>query len=458
LYKKLILEDPFTKKFKQELLSLTYLKRNDRIIIAVSGGMDSISLLLLMHSIGFDKIKVAHVDHSIRKDSRTDRFFVEQFCKDLDIPFFLKTLDSNSRHKKDSIENWGREKRYEYFINLAKETKSDWIMTGHHGNDQAETLLLNLSRQTGVSGLTGIAKKHGKIIRPLLSFNKKSLCDFQERVGFSFMQDSTNDDIRIPRNFIRKNVLKPWENEMPYLVKGISNSIKYFYEWKVALDSIIIDFILPKLKISDKKFEIPLKLIENIPKLGKLRLMQLLFEKEKKLWSKHDLKMLDQFINKISIGKTYELPNGWLILHDRGVLIGMKKIEISKSIIDISPNKTIIFNNNKYDIIINNDRCEITDSKNEELVDWSVFKNKKLQIRLWEKGDVFQPLGMKNKKKISDFLSNEKLDSISKISQSVLTADGEIAWVCGLRISEWAKITKETNEKAILKFNPGKTL
>lgn len=458
MYKKIILRDPFTKLFKEELYSLIPIKKKDKIIIAVSGGMDSVTLLLLLHSIDIHTIIVAHVDHSIRIDSIADRIFVEDLCKDLNIKFFFKTLDPNSRNSKDSIEKWAREKRYEYFMSLSKKTKSDWIMTGHHGNDQAETLLLNLSRQAGISGLTGIARKNGKIIRPLLPFNKSVLCDFADRIGYPFMQDSTNEDITIPRNFVRKNVLKPWEEEVPFVIKGINNSTKYFNEWKVSLDQLLINFIISKLNISDNKFEIPLSLIDNMPNLGKLRLIQLLFEKEKKLWSKHDLKMLDQFINKISIGKIYKLSDRWSLLHDRGVIIGMKDVEVSKNIMDIYPNKTIYFNNNKYDIIINNDLLQPKDCKNEELVDWSIFKNKKLQIRIWKKGDVFQPLGMKNKKKVSDFLISEKIDSFSKKNQCVLTVDKEIAWVCGIRISEWARITEDTNEKAILKFSPIKTL
>ena len=166
------------------------------------------------------------------------------------------------------------------------------------------------------------------------------------------------------------------------------------------------------------------------------------------------MKMLDQFINQISIGKTYKLSKRWSLLHDRGVIIAMKDIEVSKKTIDIYPNKSVYFNNKKYDIIIDDDFRKTTDCKDEELVDWSVFKNRKLQIRIWKKGDVFQPLGMKTEKKVSDFLINEKIDSFSKKNQSVLTVDDKIAWICGIRISEWAKITDETNKKAILRFSP----
>ena len=167
--------------------------------------------------------------------------------------------------------------------------------------------------------------------------------------------------------------------------------------------------------------------------------------------------MLEQFLNRVSVGKTFNLINRWSLLHDRGLIIAKKNIKIcSKDEIHIRPNKTVFFCNKFYHIIIKENQVKFSDSKNREVVDWSKFKNKKLRIRKWTEGDVFQPLGMKNKKKISDFLINEKIDNISKKTQSVLTVDGEIAWVCGLRISDWAKITKATKQKALLTIKPAK--
>ena len=455
MYKKDILKDPFTNLFKTELFSHKYLKNNDKIIIAVSGGLDSTALLFLLHSIDNYKVIVAHVDHAIREDSLKDKMFVESLCRGLKVQFFSQTLNPHSKPKKNSLEEWAREKRYEYLRNLSVETKSDWIMTGHHCNDNAETILINLSRKAGVSGLSGIPQKNGKIIRPLISFEKKVLCDFVKRVGIPFINDSTNSDLSIPRNFIRKKVIKPWESEVPSLVKGIYRSSQLINEWKQSLDQLLIKFIISKLNISNGRIDIPLILINDLPKLGKIRLIQLLFDQEKKLWSKHDIKMLEQFMNKISVGTTLKLTNRWSLLHDRGFIIAKENIIIdSKHEIDITPNKAVFFFNMKYHITTNKSKVKFSNSKNEELVDWSKFKNKKLQIRIWNQGDVFQPLGMENKKKISEFLINEKIDNFSKKTQSVLTVDGEIAWVCGLRISEWAKITRYTKEKALLKFTP----
>ena len=457
MYKKNILEDSFINLFKTKLFSLRYLKKNDKIIVSASGGLDSTVLLLTLHSINIYKIIVAHVDHAIREDSIKDKIFVESLCMKLNIQFFSHTLNPASKHKKDSPEQWAREKRYEYLKNLSIETRSDWIMTGHHANDNAETILMNLSRQAGVNGLSGIPQKNGKIIRPLLSYEKKVLCDFADRVGLLFKNDHTNSDISIPRNFIRQKVLKPWELKVPSLIKGVYKSTLLISEWKQSLDQLLIKFIISKLIISDSRIDIPLNLINDLPNLVKVRLIQLLFDQEKNLWSKHDLKMLKQFLNRVSVGKTFNLINQWSLLHDRGLIIAKKNTIIdSKYETYIRPNKPVFFKNMIYKIIINENHAELSNSKNHELVDWSKFKNKKLKIRVWNEGDVFQPLGMKNKKKISDFLINEKIDSFSKKTQSVLTVDGEIAWVCGLRISEWAKITKHTKQKASLTFTPVK--
>ena len=166
MYREKILKDPFVNLFKTELRSLKYLEKNDKIIVSASGGLDSTVLLLLLQSINIYKIIVAHVDHAIREDSINDKMFVEGLCMDLNVPFFSQTLNPSSKPKNDSPEQWAREKRYEYLRALFLETKSDWIMTGHHCNDNAETVLMNLSRQAGVNGLSGIPQKNGKIVKP----------------------------------------------------------------------------------------------------------------------------------------------------------------------------------------------------------------------------------------------------------------------------------------------------
>ena len=411
-------------------------------------------MLLLLHFSVKNQLVVAHLNHSLRKKSHQDLDFVKSLCLNLKIQFHSAILDPKTKLKNQSTEKWAREERYKFFRNIAKKTNSNWIMTGHHGNDQLETILINLARQTGVSGLLGIAKKNGMIIRPLLSFSKIELVDFAKRIGFKYIEDSTNHDIAIPRNFIRKKVVQPWENQMSHIIKGVYHSVEHFKEWKDALDYFILDLIIPTLKVSKNKFEIPKSMVDRMPKMAVIRLIQILIYEEKKLWSKHEIKMLDYFINNKLKTSSLKLFKDWFLIYHRKMLIGQKVLIFSKGLVNIKPDVPIIFNNSRYDILLNDKKKLKIDGQNIESVDWSVLKNKTLQIRIWQSGDFFQPLGMKGSQKISDFLINNKIDPLSKKSQSVLMADGKIAWVCGLRISDWIKVTKQTSEKVILRYIP----
>ena len=454
----LIQRDPLFKKFKKQLKTFSGLSRGDRIIVSVSGGLDSVALLLLMNSTKIFKLIVGHINHNLRPESDNDKSFVEDLSGDLNIPYYFKSLDPKSRNKGTSVEEWGRINRYSFLKKIAKQTNSKWIMTAHHGNDQAETVLMNLARQSGVSGLRGIAKQDENLLRPFLAFNQTEITNFSKRTGCLYKEDSTNSDITIPRNFIRHRVVKPWEDEVAGLISGLQGSVQHFSEWKTALDFLIIKSLFPNVKKSDKKFDIPMDMMITLPKMAKVRLVHLLMDDSgNELWSKHQLNMLNQFINKDNTGNVHELHNGWRLLHNRDVLIGEKiSADIQKNAVELYPNVPLDYNEYRYELILNG-RYDPSENTNTETINWSILKNRKLEIRTWKKGDSFQPLGMDGHQKISDFLINEKVDCLAKESQSVLTADGEIVWVCGRRISDRVKLTESTSETAFLICQPIQT-
>ncbi len=319
-------------------------------------------------------------------------------------------------------------------------------MTAHHGNDQVETLLMNLGRQTGVSGLRGIAKKRDNILRPMLNFSKIEIIEFSKKIGYHYYEDLSNSDISIPRNFIRHKVINNWEKQFPNIISGISNSIDHFNEWKNSLDFMIKTYLIEKVIQNKKDLIISKHIITTLPKMVKIRLIQLLIDNENQLWSKHQIKMLNQFIDKSSTGTIHELHNGFRILNNRGNLIINKPYKDKMHSVELCPNIPTSYLNFKYELIVQDQIKNL--SKNSESVDWSKLKNKKLELRVWKEGDSFQPLGMRGHQKISDFLINQKVDCISKESQSVLTADGKIVWVCGKRISNYIRLTDQTSETA----------
>ncbi|MEC8914719.1 MAG: tRNA lysidine(34) synthetase TilS, partial [Candidatus Neomarinimicrobiota bacterium] len=134
----LIQRDPLFKKFKKQLKTFSGLSKGDRIIISVSGGLDSVALLLLMNSTEQFNLIVSHINHNLRPESDNDKSFVEDLSGDLNIPYYSKSLDPKFRNKSTSVEEWGRINRYSFLKKIAKQTNSKWIMTAHHGNDQAE--------------------------------------------------------------------------------------------------------------------------------------------------------------------------------------------------------------------------------------------------------------------------------------------------------------------------------
>ena len=444
-------KDELFQKFKKSLKTFTNLSNENKVIVSVSGGVDSVTLLTLLKEVDSFQLIVVHINHNLRKDSDSDKEFVKYISDEFDIPFHCKSLDPKSRNKKYSVEQWARIERYAFLNDIFKKEKCDWIMTGHHANDQAETILMNLTRKSGIAGLRGVARQKNKILRPMIDFKKKEIVEFSKRIGLSFREDETNRDNAIPRNFLRHQIIKPWENKFPEVIPSILESSKYFSEWSNGLDDLISRFIIPNLNIGDETIEIPTQLLNTIPSIVRIRLIRLLSFSIDDQWSKHSMAMLDQFLDKSMTGDVHILLNGWRILHDRN-LIKMKRDQnklIDKSVrleIDIP----IVHNNYKYELNLENEDIKDIKTNNHEVVDWGKLRDTKLEIRSWKEGDVFQPLGMKGHQKVSDFLINQKVDRLEKEYQSVLTADGEIIWICGKRLSNSVKITKNTNQRAVL--------
>ena len=445
------MKDPLYKKFQNELEKFS-LKKNDKIIIAISGGLDSVTLLILLYSCQKYKLVNVHVNHGFHDKSIEHNLFVKKLSHKLEIPFYTKKLIPKKNNKSTSIEEWARLERYSFLNSTLYETDSQFIMTAHHGNDQAETLLMNLSRKTGVAGLKGIAKIRDRVVRPMLNMTKKEIVDFQNRNKFYFVEDPTNYDISIPRNYFRHKILTLWEKRYPEVFESIIKSMQYFNDWEASLDYLIMNSLIPNMVQNENEFIIPNKTINPMPKTLKLRLIKILTDNRNELWSKHQFELIKDFLNNNDTGNLFYFDNGWSLLHDRDKIVGKRILNKINNSIIINPNKNFILNNCQFRIDITNKISDKMYQDKFETVDWSKIKNKKLEIRVWKKGDFFQPLGMKGTQKISDFLINEKVDRISKISQYVCTADEEIFWVCGKRISNWARITKDTFEAAKLTY------
>jgi len=450
LDKTLIQSDPFFILVKKEMDS--FVDPGDKVLVSVSGGMDSMALLSLLSAMDTINIHVAHINHQLRDESTNDANFVQEVCDSLNVPIYTTILDPSSISTSESVEAWGRHHRYQFLKETANKKNIDWILTAHHANDQAETILFNLSRKTGVAGLRGIAKESGQLLRPLLNFPKIEIKQFVQRCHILFREDKTNTNKTIPRNFLRHEILKKWEKKSPEVITSLNTSTQHFSEWVDALDFVIKESYLPKVTQSDNEFYIRASWFNSMPKMAKIHLVRILTEKEYSIsWSKHDLDGLNSFLLKEEVGHQLTLKNGWCLLWDREKIIGQKVTDsFRKDSVELFPNQPVDFSQYRYELLFQDMGQSKALNDETEQVDWSKIMNAKLEIRHWKKGDAFQPLGMQGHQKISDYLINEKIDRFSKKDQTVLTANGDIVWVCGKRIADWVKITPDTTTTAVI--------
>lgn len=184
------------------------------LLLAVSGGCDSVALLNLFHAVvapaGNCRLHVIHINHRLRPDSDGDQAFVEQLCRSLNIPLEVEILDPATRRTGLSVEMWGREKRYQAFSRALETFDADLILTAHHRDDVIETFCLRLWRGTGFAGLGAIPFKRGRVLRPLLPVSRAELRGWLVASGRSWREDASNADLEVPRNWIRHNLLPAW--------------------------------------------------------------------------------------------------------------------------------------------------------------------------------------------------------------------------------------------------------
>ncbi len=433
------------------LVRSNLIKPNDKIVVAVSGGMDSMFLLYMLvelQKIWDIELTIGHINHNIRSNSIVDEKFVIGCGEKLKIPVLVKQLDYNEKKTGESSEAWARNNRYTQLELIRKELNYDKIATGHHSNDQIETILQRISEKSGIGGFKGIHKQHSKIIRPILTISKADIEKIVNDLQIKFVEDETNKNLDIPRNYFRHQVIPQWESYYP----NLGNSIQSICESAVENQSVI-DYFMEDLEskivtddkdISSNKLirRIKLSSFEKLPEPVKILLIRHILGKYP--WRKYQWNEIAQILRSAKVGKVYSFDD-FEILKDRQDWLIHHKLKVNLKPINIQLNAVarcgeLVFKIRKVY------SYSISDIPNVEIIDGGSVINKKLMLRLWRAGDVFQPLGMLGKKKLSDFLTDEKVNQFDKENQLVLTADDEIIWLCGRRISETVKINRDTKD------------
>jgi tRNA(Ile)-lysidine synthase len=417
-------------------------KPADRILLAVSGGIDSMVLLHLFQNSGFN-FGVVHCNFQLRgEDSDRDEELVRQHVLINGIPSFFKKFNTRetARINGISIEMAARQLRYDYFETVREENGFDYVATAHHLDDQIETFFLNLSRKTGIRGLSGIKEKSGKIIRPLIFAGRDEIENYARKYSIEFREDYTNSDTEFRRNFIRHRIITLFKELNPVFKANMAGTIEnlreveevYFYSINKAAKKVITK--------NDTGIIINISFLLQSP-FPKSLLFETLTEFN---FNPAVIKQIAERVKSIS-GKQYYSKTHRLV-KDRDNLFVVPLPEEDERIYYIEEDDMELFS--PFDMVI-----EKIDSANFRIIKNSNIATidfEKLQfpllIRKWKQGDFFKPLGMTGFKKLSDFFIDEKIPVHEKEKIWLLCSGPEIVWVIGYRIDNRFKITSRTKK------------
>ena len=403
-----------------------------KFLIAVSGGLDSMTVLDISKKCGLE-ISAAHINYGLRgEENIIEKKLVEEYCKNKNIKLYNKDAQLN---KSENLQNEARKIRYDFFNEIIHQNKLDYIITAHHQNDNHENFLYHAIRGNGISRLKGIAEKNGNILRPALRFTKTILKDYAQKYKVPYSIDSSNKSIKYDRNFIRNEILKKIGKRFSNYQKGLSNSIKFLKDDYSLLNQLIKELLKNQIEINGDQ----IILTPNLSISNKVWLYYL------KNFGFNHLQIENWIKNKHQSGKYIESEN-YQLLHDRGKWILHHKVynnENSK-IFHLEKNKSI---NNPIYLKGQIDNESIIDKSNPNVESFDASKlHFPLKLRKWNNGDYIHPLGMSGQKKVSDILIDKKIALNDKNNVFVLLSKNEIIWVIGHVISEKFKITKSSKK------------
>ncbi|MBF0226303.1 MAG: tRNA lysidine(34) synthetase TilS [Desulfobacterales bacterium] len=448
------------------------IKPYDSILIGVSGGPDSVTLLYFLNQISPKynlNLAIAHLNHSLRgKESDNEAEFVESLSKKLNLPFYLKKEDVSTYKEKNklSLEEAGRQIRYEFFLKISNQNGFNKIALGHNLNDNAELILMNLIRGSGILGMSGIPPvRDGIIIRPLIEVKRHQIIEFLKENKLSYVTDISNYDTKFLRNKIRNDLIPLLEAKYNPNTSDSLNRLGLILRAEDEWMDSIIEPLFQGIILSFKKGELIFSLLKfvNYPIAVKRRILRraisLVKENLRKITHFHIENAIDIIEgprNKANI----DLPDNIKIFKDNQKISlingNLKQIETKNDFInfeyyigmpendgeiiyiresDIYIKFSIMKWDNNFELLCNNENIAYFDVKN---------LNFPVCIRNFKDGDRFIPFGMKGSQKLKKFFINNKVSAHKKKTCPILLSGKDIMWVIGYRTSEVFRIKAST--------------
>ena len=420
----------------------------NKILLAVSGGKDSVLMLHLFKAIGVN-IGVAHCNFNLRADeAQRDENFVKILAETLDLPYHITHFDT----KKYAIENKistqmaARDLRYAWFEEIRATHQYDYIALAHHQNDAIETVLINLIRGTGISGLHGILPKRGHLIRPLLFLNSEQIERIVSEENISFVEDSSNLSTNYTRNKLRIQVIPHLKEINPNLEKTFADNIARFAAIENFLD----------LEVTKLQAEIIIKKTDGLyialDEITKLNPQKLLLYELLKPYHFTEYVVEEIIAGLTALSGTHFFSSTHQAIINRNDLVIIEKNTDNLLNEFIHPaTKKISFGGHTISLDYSTvTKFEMNVAKAFVNADQLIFP---LVVRKWQNGDKFIPLGMHMLKKVSDFFINEKVPVHIKHSTPILiNGNGDIIWIAGMRQDNRYKLTTATKKVAIFEL------
>ena len=417
----------------------------DRILLAVSGGLDSIVMAEVFHRTG-QPFAIAHVNFGLRgTESDTDAIFVQNKAEQYEVPFHMTRFDTAmvAKERGISIQMAARDLRYEWFDQLLHEFQYPYLATAHHQNDVLETLLLNLVRGTGIAGLHGITPKQNKIVRPLLFATRDELAAYAQKQTLLYREDSSNASDKYARNRIRHQVVPV----LAELNLGLWGTLPRTIERLRAAETLVQG----ELERSWQQTAEPKGEQIWLPADKLLRLPETTFRLAE--WLKPYGFTMDQ-VEGMSrtltgeIGQTFQSITH-RVTHERGGLLLEPVTDSNPYEITLTrwPESSLELAGRyqlHVSLLTRSDDFEIPTDRHIACLDADVLTFP-ITIRPWRLGDRFRPLGLKGTKLVSDLLNDLKLSRTDREETAVLLSGDQIAWVIGRRVGHAFRITAQTS-------------
>jgi tRNA(Ile)-lysidine synthase len=422
--------------------------RNNKLLVGVSGGIDSVTLCELLHRSNIS-FAIAHCNFGLRGgESDADDIFVQSLADNYGVLHFRKYFETKKYAEENgvSIQMAARDLRYEWFEEIRSKEQFDFIAVATNLNDDLETMLINFTRGTGIKGLTGIKPRNGKVVRPLLFAYRDQIETFARQEEINWREDSSNQSTKYLRNDIRHNVVPVLKRANPSLENTFRENVIHFKQAEEFIQNRMADIYEQIIEQQKDGVALDKAFIVNDPD-GRFILFRIL---HRYAFHRDQTNQIFELLNQ-QPGKQF-FSSAYVLTIDREKIFiqprekeGHVQNHLEPTDMEISrpvPLRTKVLTMDEFTM--------------DKSVDVACLDFEKLSfpltVRTWQEGDSFVPLGMKGNKKVSDLLVDEKIPLNQKQHVSVVVSGDEIVWVVGIRISDKVKVNEEAQKVFLMEL------